>query len=526
MRLSLTAIDMVQPYVCFSQTGLVTTTTTTTTTTVPAATAVETSNAPRSLLSMHRTTSTTPSTTTITGIKPGRREHVRHYAHHPHRIMQANSTDNTETNAVTQSKRTSLAIGTLTMENTTNNDNISETPKETLSENTPSLERATQLEVEWYVGGATTIDCTFLAWHPYPANGISETSNSTVNWSAYLASLDHSGLGFMDRFQQHCGSNKENKVTSNKKNEFPVIASSPQYGRSRWSSTDTTNTNTDTVTSNSNTASTTLFYEQNDPIKPKTKYMTQVSPSFPRPISNSHTNTDTTGSTDQSFPPGRYLLVSWAMTDQNFGDSRQGFPMDSAPQSHLSNIRTNPAYRKQVHDRIVQGRRFWPSDPIIVRVYENYSVSIESSVLDCTWWDRIGTTTISTTTGTGTTTTGTTQYHKIEHTGYGYDSYRKNPDLSGYNTNDSLRYNANRLYSITFGLLLITGLCCACLYYHWRRNSIYTQVSSNKYVNYTNFRHFRTSNAIINSSNNNSNSSSTSGSSHTLSNLASIRQIV
>jgi len=75
------------------------------------------------------------------------------------------------------------------------------------------------------------------------------------------------------------------------------------------------------------------------------------------------------------------------MTDQHYGLSQQGYPIDRRPQSHLVNVRTNSRWHKQVNNRVARGNLFWPSDPIEVVVSEGCYV-VRSVAADCAWWDR------------------------------------------------------------------------------------------------------------------------------------------
>lgn len=93
------------------------------------------------------------------------------------------------------------------------------------------------------------------------------------------------------------------------------------------------------------------------------------------------------------------------------GNTKQGHGSDS-PQSYLANARTNinwksksdsnfkvnekrnnenlnPKKNETFKDRIIKGRKFWPSDPIVIEVLSNGEIVIKSSVLKCAHWDRV-----------------------------------------------------------------------------------------------------------------------------------------
>jgi hypothetical protein len=322
----------------------------------------------------------------------------------------------------------------------------------------PAAQAATSrigaIEVEWYVGGAQTVDCTFLAWHKAPVQ--SDGNISTVNWSAYLSSLDTPDQ--LERFSKHCRrSAKEFSAAGTLLASFPVVASAPQTGMSRWYASN--------ASTGDSSATGDDLYAASDPLNPKSRFRASVSLS----------------SGGSRFSPGRYLLVTWAMVDQNFGSPKQGYPVDAVPQSHLANARTNPAYHKKVGDRAVLGRVFWPSDPVAVVVAENGTVWVESAVTHCAWWDR-------------RYSDGTTAQIGGDDFGTGKHSSTKiggEYDPVAYVPGGELRNSAHKLFVITLGLLLITGMCCVCLYYHWRRGAIYAQLAGNKYVNFSTFQHYR-----------------------------------
>ena len=71
----------------------------------------------------------------------------------------------------------------------------------------------------------------------------------------------------------------------------------------------------------------------------------------------------------------------------------KGAPSGS-PQSHVSNARTNLAWKETTSEnrrsggREVRGRKFWPSDPVLIRVSDAGDVEVISFVADCAWWTR------------------------------------------------------------------------------------------------------------------------------------------
>lgn len=211
------------------------------------------------------------------------------------------------------------------------------------------------IKVMWYVGGSSTVDCTFLSWH-VPGDTPSTAPNTTIDWTAYLDSLHSQYPHATEAFGAFCSRNYS-KHEGPLDLTFPVLASpSPHRGAGRWG-------NNATILSSDSSA----------PIDNPSHVFTS-SPVLP--IYNS-----------KLFPPGRYWLVAWAMTDQHYGVPHQGYPVDRRPQSHLANVRTNVRWYKQVNSRVARGTLFWPSDPIEVVVSEG-GYEVWSVTADCAWWDR------------------------------------------------------------------------------------------------------------------------------------------
>jgi len=105
---------------------------------------------------------------------------------------------------------------------------------------------------------------------------------------------------------------------------------------------------------------------------------------------------------------GLYWLVAWSTVDSTWGSSKQGHGSET-PQSHLANGRTNLNWKSKsdmnfrinesnpnlnskkplIKDRVIKGRKLWPSDPIIIEVLTSGEIILVSSILHCAHWDRI-----------------------------------------------------------------------------------------------------------------------------------------
>ncbi len=373
-----------------------------------------------------------------------------------------------------------------------------------VAKSNPTIEVRTptaDLDIEWYVGGAHRVDCTFLAWHLAPSPALPK--NAHANWSKYLASLDSAAS--LETFDTACHRAGKKSDDNNLRREsasaptaasFPVVASKSFNGTARWtkSTSESALVGQQSDTDNLAQVGNTVAFAADDPMRPLTSYRSTTAPRH----AHSH----------EVFAPGRYWLVAWSLVDQQYGAAGQGYPVESTPQSHLSNVRTNPAWRKTAGHRIIQGRLYWPSDPVEVVVHANGSYHVASTVTHCAWWDRqlITEHDVHDVHAQRTSTQGGDRADAAEPTSipaaawFGYSNsttaqdlikniFDRTPRVPGSQQRGS--DNAYKMFGITLGLLLITVVCCVVLYYQYRRSSIYAQVANNKYVNLSTIKHFR-----------------------------------
>ncbi len=114
-----------------------------------------------------------------------------------------------------------------------------------------------------------------------------------------------------------------------------------------------------------------------------------------------------------------YWLVAWAGVDHAFGKIGQGMPEELGPQGYLANARSNAAYRKSnplavglrskedavktfppqpapaakpaepLSARVVQGHKYWPSEPVLVAVHRTSGVMrVAAAATSCAFWER------------------------------------------------------------------------------------------------------------------------------------------
>eukprot|EP00605_Chrysophyceae_sp_TOSAG23-4_P001873 GSChrysophyteH1.ASY1.ANO1.2067.1 assembled CDS len=92
-----------------------------------------------------------------------------------------------------------------------------------------------------------------------------------------------------------------------------------------------------------------------------------------------------------------FWLVAWAEVDSSWGATSQGDPQNVGPQSHLVNARTDDKYFQSntqstldsVEPRVIQGRKYWPSEPILVSVSKAQNrMEVLAFTKYCAFWDR------------------------------------------------------------------------------------------------------------------------------------------
>lgn len=331
----------------------------------------------------------------------------------------------------------------------------------------------TEIAVNWFVGGAMTVDATWLSFHappssPSPLSSSSYLQNDNDNgnygglggWSkllealkpppfipyppsSYPSSSNHSahmirheklriekskrrGLGSAIDKGKVEGSgpisvktptatatvdtNRGRKAKEEEVSSFQSMSASyAQKGEARWGKLNMENN-----------------YRQPQMYSSTVRVQGAVNASIN--IFSSSSSSSNSTSINQpivTLTPGVYWLVVWTVVDSAWGVKGQGHG-SAAPESYLTNTRTNTelAYemaptvavpnlsfrskrnakentiesneRKEyvsAGKREVKGRRFWPSDPIVVEVLKGGEVKIISSVLQCAWWNRVATAT-------------------------------------------------------------------------------------------------------------------------------------
>lgn len=284
------------------------------------------------------------------------------------------------------------------------------------------------LNLKWYVGGAVDVDATWISIHIPPNPSHSSTDYSIL--SHLLEALEPSVRipPFAPQDHKEASSNLNNQNFKNRKTKKKRIRDrilEENYGKEnknlKYDSTNKFGVNKkrkrilnhkisddDRIRA---VARTHLSYAQkgrgrwarnSDPLNPEI-FSTTIKIS-----SNTNNSTFSPGDEYKSFDIGVYWLVAWSMVDSGWGSSKQGHGSEN-PQSHLANGRTsinwtsmsNKDFRiNEIHHnlnskkpyirhRLIKGRKYWPSDPIIIEVLSSGEIAVVSSVLQCAHWDRI-----------------------------------------------------------------------------------------------------------------------------------------
>ena len=208
--------------------------------------------------------------------------------------------------------------------------------------------RSGVFNVSWSIGGASRVQSTFLSLHSLPTHEKDVMGAlNTGQWTPLLQAL-HQPVGAAAEFSPPSDPIQGVEVARVLPN------SATGQGRSRWRSRD--------VVRDPDTFTTTL-----GPDDARLRHVAD----------------------------GRYWVVAWTSVDQAWGNPRQGSPATIGPQSHGSLQRTDPDYRVEhtvkmgsTYKRVVQGRRYWPSDPVVVEVAKGRIIAAKSFVLRCRWWKR------------------------------------------------------------------------------------------------------------------------------------------
>lgn len=223
------------------------------------------------------------------------------------------------------------------------------------------------LDVQWSVGGAFSVDATWLSWHPAEITENEMSSSTTLGLGAWQ--VLHTEIDKVAATLDNFASADKKTVAAALAEVGLGTASDVQSGSGLWGSRSSRDSHPTAPAI--------------DPFG--AKYSAQV-----RAL--------------ESLSPGEYWLAAWAVVDKSWGHVGQGFPRELGPQSWLSLARTNTSLHYTTHahperpldqhwpgdllPRSVRGRVMWASAPLRVRVAADLSLSVVAATLDCAWWAR------------------------------------------------------------------------------------------------------------------------------------------
>lgn len=230
---------------------------------------------------------------------------------------------------------------------------------------------ANTLELSWYVGGAVTVDKSWLSWHQIPLH--SEDENQLLRNSHNITTEIEVNL-FPHVTPPRVTHEEYTRRPRGAFADSPFVeglshASGLLHGSGKWN------------------------LDDNDQNGNFTFRVADVVPPLPSEQS-------VNANRGRSFTE-RYWLVAWVQVDSAWGVPDQGYPSPKTPQSHIVNARTNADWVSKTKDGLVavKGRLYWAADPVVVAVtYRGgdaknslvADMSVESRVLQCAYWNRYG----------------------------------------------------------------------------------------------------------------------------------------
>lgn len=222
------------------------------------------------------------------------------------------------------------------------------------------------LALEWSVGGAFSVDATWLSWHP--AEVSEEELGSSTAFGLGAWQVLHTDINEVAHTLEAEGAEGRVKVINQALQEVGLgPASAVQDGSALWFSRD----------------------------KKETPHAAAIHPfvsEFKSEVA-----------VPPSLTAGEYWVAAWAVVDGDWGQVGQGEPANLGPQSWMSKARTNTTLRhihreapldpQKAHwadtqPRALRGRAMWASAPLRVRVDEKGVVSVLAVTIRCAWWNR------------------------------------------------------------------------------------------------------------------------------------------
>lgn len=159
--------------------------------------------------------------------------------------------------------------------------------------------------------------------------------------------------------------------------------------------------------------------------------------------------------------PGRYVIHARAMVDLDYSLASRGHPAGLPPQSHF------------VHER--EKKMFWSSGSLLLLLHSNGSLSLGGAHLHCVDWRAEQSQSLQASLQDENSTmsgmSAMSAFEAIEDRGMDHEVQQSYTFLL-----------LERSYVLAFLLFIALSVAASFLLEHWRRQRVYSSVSSNRYL--------------------------------------------
>jgi hypothetical protein len=359
-----------------------------------------------------------------------------------------------------------------------------------------------ELSLDWYVGGAVSVDSTFLTIAPAATLGTAPTRRLTDSQIDALLQASHFGEA-----GSHMNRDSEETVL----HDYSELLLSPVVaGKSRWYETvghhpyhyHSTSKHVDGKEYD-------IQYTLEDPMKPKSLYSFTIS--IDKIVSYMklnkhfssllHSQHSTFGSSTEELKQ-MIQIEAWSRVDSTVSDTvGQGYPEVLSPQSYYSNLRNtenieckrsikNTVYASQSsNENRCEGHKYWNSLPLVLEItFMNHSItSVKQlhAIEHCAHWNLPTAASVNTSIDEKVLFSGR---YSLDHL------LQMNSSTASENKKKRMKFTEHKEkhfqtlvstdtgYIIAFIAVLILGSIVSMIVSSWRRSRIYSSVRNNPYL--------------------------------------------